>query len=152
MQIPTTRPKSPKLGRSKNSISGLTNSSEGGGSCLSPRLSRDQINSSKELNAKRGKDMDTKKKTLKSQTKLHPKETVASKIEDKSVESKPEHIGKESEMQDRCFEETVERAPDEHFLDDESKERVNLESEMNALVTTFSAPEIVSHEAAVVGG
>lgn len=153
MQIATTRPKSPKLGRRKNSISGLTNSSEGGGSYLSPRLSQDQNNSNKGIIAKRGKDVDSKKKTtLKSQIKLHSQETVASnKIENKPVESKPNHIGKETEIQKECFGETVENVPDEHLLNDECKVRVNLEPEMNALVSPSSVPEIMSHEVAVGG-
>ncbi|XP_031130068.1 protein WVD2-like 4 isoform X2 [Ipomoea triloba] len=47
-KIPTTRPRSPKLGRNKNSAS-TTNSSESGGSGLSPRVAKEPDKSPKSL-------------------------------------------------------------------------------------------------------
>ncbi|KAM1936223.1 hypothetical protein ACFX15_013520 [Malus domestica] len=86
-KIPTTRPKSPKLGRNKSSISSLNNSSEVAGVSLSPRLNRELNNSKKGLKTKSEKDViDPKKPIKKSQTRLHSQETAATKTEAKGTE------------------------------------------------------------------
>ncbi|CAN6719520.1 unnamed protein product [Malus baccata var. baccata] len=105
-KIPTTRPKSPKLGRNKSSISSLNNSSEVAGVSLSPRLNRELNNSKKGLKTKSEKDViDPKKPIKKSQTRLHSQETAATKTEAKGTEEethdqKP-RTGKTAEAQDQ---------------------------------------------------
>ncbi|CAN6586701.1 unnamed protein product [Malus baccata var. baccata] len=105
-KIPTTRPKSPKLGRNKSSISSLNNSSEVAGVSLSPRLNRELNNSKKGLKTKSEKDViDLKKPIKKSQTRLHSQETAATKTEAKGTEEethdqKP-RTGKTAEAQDQ---------------------------------------------------
>ncbi|RXH76429.1 hypothetical protein DVH24_019317 [Malus domestica] len=105
-KIPTTRPKSPKLGRNKSSISSLNNSSEVAGVSLSPRLNRELNNSKKGLKTKSEKDViDPKKPIKKSQTRLHSQETAATKTEAKGTEEETHdqkaRTGKTAEAQDQ---------------------------------------------------
>ncbi|PON98385.1 TPX2, C-terminal [Trema orientale] len=92
-KIPTTRAKSPKLGRNKITNSALSNSSEGSVS-LSQPLNQNQNNS----NNRSDKNVSDSKKPVirKSQPKLHSQETVACKTELKPVKTKkPKSTGKE---------------------------------------------------------
>ncbi|KAL9242548.1 hypothetical protein vseg_016538 [Gypsophila vaccaria] len=84
-KIPITRPKSPKLGRSKSSASG-TASPEGPAPSVSPRVSAMQ----KKVTANGEKSVDaTKKSATKSQTKHQPRETIGVKSEEKNIKPKP---------------------------------------------------------------
>ncbi|KAL5545664.1 hypothetical protein UlMin_005351 [Ulmus minor] len=98
-KIPTTRAKSPKLGRHKNSNSAV-NSSEVGGS---PRPSQNLNNSNKGCEKE---IIESKKPTRKSVTKLQSQETAASKIESKSAKSKRKSAGKERQSQEAFTKET----------------------------------------------
>ncbi|KAM0980800.1 hypothetical protein TB2_013696 [Malus domestica] len=105
-KIPTTRPKSPKLGRNKSSISSLNNSSEVAGVSLSPRLNRELNNSKKGLKTKSEEDViDPKKPIKKSQTRLHSQETAATKTEAKGTEEESHdqkaRTGKTAEARDQ---------------------------------------------------
>ncbi|XP_006339180.1 uncharacterized protein [Solanum tuberosum] len=115
-KIPTTRAISPKLGRTKNSTS-MTNSSESGGSCFSPKVIKEQrksLVSNKENVASKGKPVKTSQTTAQSPkasiTKVKPAETKsrlaeAAKISDEKTEQN--EIQPESEM--NCVEDNVAR-------------------------------------------
>ncbi|KAF3442778.1 hypothetical protein FNV43_RR16695 [Rhamnella rubrinervis] len=159
-KIPTTRAKSPKLGRNKNSISTTSNSSEGGGSCLSPRLNLDQNNSSKGSEATCEKEVaDSKKPIRKSQTRLHSQENAViskTKAEVKPVKSKPKTADKETQNRKTCLTETEEESQDQHVHIPECKDNIIKldQSEMNggqnnAAVVSSPTPEIMPHEVAV---
>lgn len=115
-KIPTTRAISPKLGRTKNSTS-MTNSSESGGSCFSPKVIKEQRKSSVANNdnvASKGKPVKTSQTTAQSPktsiTKAKPAETKsklaeAAKVSDEKTEQN--EIQPESEM--NCVEDNVAR-------------------------------------------
>ncbi|XP_057451595.1 protein WVD2-like 4 isoform X2 [Lotus japonicus] len=71
-KIPTTRPKSPKLGRNKGSA---VNTNLEDKSCSSPRV-KQQLNDSTKAKVKGYKDVISKKPNKKSQAKLQPQETA----------------------------------------------------------------------------
>ncbi|KAM4079310.1 hypothetical protein ACB094_09G108100 [Castanea mollissima] len=170
-KIPTTRAKSPKLGRQKstlnvrnNSLEGdgpclsprlslspkgknknsiaANNSSEGGGSCLSPHLNRGQNNSTKGLQAKSDKDAASKKPIRKSQSRLQPEELVVTKTEGKPANSKPEAPVEETKNQASHVSECKDKMDLESAVDT---------SQNNALVLNSPAPEIMPHEVTVGG-
>ncbi|KAL2533448.1 TPX2 (targeting protein for Xklp2) protein family [Abeliophyllum distichum] len=99
-KIPTTRPKSPKLGRHKGTASTVSNSLENEGSCLSPRVTRDHCNSPKSSpQANGGKGNAALKKSVKnSQPKSHSRESITDKTREKSSKVKAKHA--ETEAQD----------------------------------------------------
>ncbi|TMW93757.1 hypothetical protein EJD97_011205 [Solanum chilense] len=106
-KIPTTRAISPKLGRTKNSTS-MTNSSESGGSCFSPKVIKEQrksLISNKDNVTSKGKPVKTSQTTAQSPktsiTKVKPAETKsrlaeAAKVSDEKTERN--EIQPESEM------------------------------------------------------
>lgn len=84
-KIPTTRPIAPKLGRNKSSIAASNNSSEGGGSCLSPRINRDKVITA------------SKKPIKKAQSKPQHRESGPIKTEGDSGDSKQKPAEGESD-------------------------------------------------------
>ncbi|CAB4317361.1 unnamed protein product [Prunus armeniaca] len=151
-KIPTTRAKSPKLGRNKSSISSLNNSSEGGGACLSPRLNQELNNSKKALKTKSEKDvLDSKKPIRKSHSRLHSQENVATKDEAKSVKSPPKAIGEERKYQKTCTTET-EEGQDKSGLLSECKEKIESEvnvAEIEEPILSAPTPDIMPHEVSI---
>ncbi|XP_009348636.2 protein WVD2-like 4 [Pyrus x bretschneideri] len=144
-KIPTTRPKSPKLGRNKSSISSLNNSSEVAGVSLSPRLNRELNNSKKGLKTKSEKDViDPKKPVKKSQTRLHSQETAATKTEAKCTEEETHDqkacTGKTEEAQDQSGH--LSKFKDE--IEPEASDRQIKEPVLGAPI-----PEIMPHEVSV---
>lgn len=86
LQIPTTRPRSPKLGRNKNSAS-TTNSSESGGSGLSPRVAKEPDKSPKSNGDKKSTATSTKPvRNLQTETVSQP---AVPKTKEKSAATKP---------------------------------------------------------------
>lgn len=79
-KIPTTRARSPKLGRNKSSNAVISNPSEGDSSCSSPHLNREQNNSTKETTGSKnaGKNVQSR-----------PKSKEVKKSEESSKKSKP---------------------------------------------------------------
>nr|GLL46068.1 protein WVD2-like 4 isoform X1 [Ipomoea trifida] len=85
-KIPTTRPRSPKLGRNKNSAS-TTNSSESGGSGLSPRVAKEPDKSPKSNGDKKSTATSTKPvRNLQTETVSQP---AVPKTKEKSAATKP---------------------------------------------------------------
>ncbi|KAI3993799.1 hypothetical protein MKX01_002812 [Papaver californicum] len=90
-KIPTTRPKSPKLGRNKAS-GAVDNSSEGGGSSQSPkRSSLDLSKSSKRLSVDTNGDSVSSKTPIRrsSLSKVPSKKSITTKTEEKLPNTKP---------------------------------------------------------------
>ncbi|XVF55910.1 hypothetical protein PTKIN_Ptkin06aG0073900 [Pterospermum kingtungense] len=101
-KIPTTRAKSPKLGRHKSSVAATNNRSEGDGSTLSPSLNQEQNGSTKRTQINGNEDNVTPKKAVKkSQPKLQSKEFT--KAEEKPGKSKPKTKKVENALQDACI-------------------------------------------------
>lgn len=99
-KIPTTRPKSPKLGRKKSSVTTTSNSSEGGGSCSMPRLYQES-KSFKGSQVKQNKeDVATKKPLKKTKSRLNERpKSIAKETEGKSCNASTEET---AECQDQC--------------------------------------------------
>ncbi|KAI3991344.1 hypothetical protein MKX01_034663 [Papaver californicum] len=100
-KIPTTRPKSPKLGRNK--ASGVVdNSSEGGGSSQSPkRSSLDLSKSSKRLSVDTNGDSVSSKTPIRrsSLSKVPSKKSITTKTEEKLPNTKPKSGDQEIDNQ-----------------------------------------------------
>uniref|UniRef100_A0A7C9DN14 TPX2 C-terminal domain-containing protein n=2 Tax=Opuntia streptacantha TaxID=393608 RepID=A0A7C9DN14_OPUST len=94
-KIPTTRPRSPKLGRSKGSVCSMDNTSERSASSPIPRLSsfqkRVQANGEKSSTA-------TGKPVKKCQPNLQPQESISAESEAKIVKSKANEIKVETDI------------------------------------------------------
>ncbi|PRQ44252.1 hypothetical protein RchiOBHm_Chr3g0477191 [Rosa chinensis] len=154
-KIPTTRPISPKLGRHKNSISSLNNPSEGGGTCLSPRLNREQNNSNKGLKATGEKDVTELKKPIrKSQHRLHSQENAAAKAEGRPSKSQLKVVSKEEkESPKACTGETEESFQDqsEHLSEckDKIEPEVSVDQTKEPVVNAAPAPEIMPQEVTI---
>ncbi|XP_021886911.1 protein WVD2-like 4 isoform X3 [Carica papaya] len=92
-KIPTTRAKSPKLGRQKSSTAATNTSPEVAGvPSASPHLNREQSNSTKGIQPNGDNDNSgaSKRPFKKSQSKLHPRDSpVNTKTEAKPVKPKP---------------------------------------------------------------
>ncbi|WRX24991.1 TPX2 [Theobroma cacao] len=107
-KIPTTRAKSPKLGRHKGSVSATNNPSEGDGSSVSPSLNQEQNFSTRRTQTNGNEDnVASKKAVKKSQPKLQSKEIT--KAEEKPGKSKPRTRRVENTVQDACV-----GKPEEH--------------------------------------
>ncbi|XP_057964547.1 protein WVD2-like 4 isoform X2 [Malania oleifera] len=156
MQIPTTRAKSPKLGRNKSSISTTKNTLEGGGSSLTPRLNRERSISTKGNHANCDKDIGTAKKSIKkAQTRFQSQESATENTEGQLVKSKPKTTEAESENQNGCTGETKENQNRCASLP-ESEDMIELEPERNnpennAVVLSSPNPEVMPNEVAVGG-
>ncbi|XP_044507139.1 protein WVD2-like 4 [Mangifera indica] len=89
-KIPTTRAKSPKLGRNKSSIAAKDGSLGNGESSLSPEVNQEPSNSTKGITTNFNKDSTTSKTPIrKSQTKFQSQDTARAKSEPKAIKSKP---------------------------------------------------------------
>lgn len=159
-KMPTTRAISPKLGRQKSSVTPRNNSSEGdassrlaksknrvaanntaegGGSSRSPRLGREENDSTK------GSFAASKTPVRKSQSNLQPQEVVGvTKTETKPTKSRPEAQKGESQGgQSLCLSEYK----DESTLDSTTTDT----TQNNAPVLNSPTPEIHPHEVTVGG-
>lgn len=146
--MPTTRAKSPKLGRRKSS-SGVANNSFEGGSGVSPRLSREH-------------DKSTKKTTRKSLSNVHSREPVSAKTEGEKGKLKQKATAAEGKVEKASANEEEEsksqsaNPPDlKDLIDGESKNisiqddellvnTANPPAQDNELVVNSTGPE-VSH-------
>ncbi|KAK6139764.1 hypothetical protein DH2020_026440 [Rehmannia glutinosa] len=115
-KIPTTRPISPKLGRNKGGVSTPLNSSENGGSCVSPKVTRDNCNSPKspQSNGDKGNNAVSKKLTKSS---LSKPQTRKVKVGQTESQNKQTYALNSDEIQDRprCvpeFEDQIEECPE----------------------------------------
>ncbi|CAN6577257.1 unnamed protein product [Malus baccata var. baccata] len=151
-KIPTTRPKSPKLGRNKSSISSLNSSSEGAGASLSPRLNQELNISKKGLKTKSEKDViDPKKPIRKSQTRLHSQENAATKTEAKPAKSPPKGTKEETQDQ-KVHTGKTEEAQDQSGHLSEFQDEIEPEVSVGQIkepVLGAPIPEIMPHEVSV---
>ncbi|XP_050228682.1 protein WVD2-like 4 [Mercurialis annua] len=144
-KIPTTRPRSPKLGRSKTLTASVNSSMEGLGSSLSPRSSQSPRPSSiqepskltKGIQRNANKD-NVASKTLirKSQPKLQPQRSKVNGTEGKAVKSKPKPAEAENHNSEAC----VEIAEENHISSE-----VNLpicENVIEVLPENYTAPDV----------
>ncbi|XP_057427366.1 protein WVD2-like 4 isoform X2 [Lotus japonicus] len=144
-KIPTTRPKSPKLGRNKGSA---VNTNSEDKSCSSPRV-KQQLNDSTKAKIKGYKDVISKKQNKKSQAKLQPQETATNKTERDSTSKVSETdqgakagVGSNEECQDL----PVSNAEFQNGMVLESQNDL---AENGDLALNSSTTEIVSYEVTV---
>ncbi|XP_011047144.1 PREDICTED: uncharacterized protein LOC105141583 [Populus euphratica] len=105
-KIPTTRAKSPKLGRRKSSTTSMNNSFEDVGSSFSPRASHSPLLNQESSNPAKGVQRNgnvdngaSKTPIRKSQPKLQSHQITANGMEGKTVKSKAKLPGAESQTQ-----------------------------------------------------
>ncbi|KAI6696556.1 hypothetical protein NL676_016675 [Syzygium grande] len=141
LQIPTTRARSPKLGRKKSLVTTINNSSEGGGSCSMPRLNQES-------------------KSFKGSQVKQNKDDVATKMPLKKAKSRltarQKNIAKETEVESRNAgtEETAECQDQYANLVDHGSmgdTLVQLNQAQKDEATLVSASEIMPREVAVGG-
>lgn len=147
-KIPTTRPKSPKLGRNKVSPPIGNNSLENGGSGLSPPLARDDCKSPKapEANGDKGHAA-LKKSVRKSLSKPHTRESPTGK---KANHTKPRGQDNQRPIQ------SSENTRDQPHFPTESNDQIEETHEMisscgNASTVASLNPEAFPAEATVEG-
>ncbi|XP_019153636.1 PREDICTED: protein WVD2-like 4 isoform X2 [Ipomoea nil] len=145
-KIPTTRPISPKLGRSKNSAS-TTNSSESGGSGLSPRVAKEPDKSPKSNGDKKSTATSTKPvRNLQTDTVSQP---AVPKTKDKSAatKSKPSKIKKTGETET----EPVIHTDELEQKMDEKSENSPADDNIAAAHSHLTNPVVVPAQVAVEG-
>ncbi|KAL2327326.1 hypothetical protein Fmac_020753 [Flemingia macrophylla] len=142
-KIPTTRPKSPKLGRHKGSA---VNSSEEKSS--SNPHGKQQQNDLTKAKVKGNKEEISKKPIRKTQPKLQPQETAIKKTEKDSVSSAK--INQDAKAgagnNEECHDPPVNNSEYQNEMELESKDDL---AQNGALVLNSSTPEIVSYEVTV---
>uniref|UniRef100_A0A5B7A2W8 TPX2 C-terminal domain-containing protein n=1 Tax=Davidia involucrata TaxID=16924 RepID=A0A5B7A2W8_DAVIN len=155
-KIPTTRAISPKFGRHKSSSAAPNNSSEGVGSCLGPRVNRDQSKSPKGIQANYDKEIAASKKPIrKSQCKLQPLGSVSAKTEGKPVKLEPKTTEAGDKDQKTCAGESKE-SQNQSVNPLELEDRTDQESgknhaQDNGAILRSPNPEIIPAEVTVGG-
>ncbi|KAK7278763.1 hypothetical protein RJT34_23799 [Clitoria ternatea] len=142
-KIPTTRPKSPKLGRHNHKGPLVNNNPEK--SCSSP-CGKQQQNDSTKAKVKGNKEVISKKPIRKTQPKLQSQENAMRKTERDSVRST---TGKASEIKhddEECHDPPVNISDHGNNMELESKNDL---AQNGALILNSSTPEVVSYEVVV---
>ncbi|KAK3227056.1 hypothetical protein Dsin_006918 [Dipteronia sinensis] len=154
-KIPTTRAKSPKLGRNKSSVAATESSLENGGSCLSPRVSQELSYSTKEIQTHLNKDSATPKTPIrKSQPKLQSQDSMRRKAEAKHIKSKPKTAVVGTQNLETCTEKPKESQNQPSAP--ECEDAKDLESKMkpgqnDGPMLSLANPEIMPRGVAVGG-
>lgn len=144
LQIPTTRPISPKLGRNKDHSSAATNVS-------SEANNQEQGKTPRVIRAKSDKSVVASKKPIKKS-----RESVANKAEGKPVELVKETTAKEESQDQKTSVGEVEESRKQLVNSGEFEDKIEMDSEMNAGKNYGSGmvllgPEIQPAEVAVGG-
>ncbi|XP_020233110.1 protein WVD2-like 4 [Cajanus cajan] len=142
-KIPTTRPKSPKLGRHKGSA--VNNSEEK--SCSSPH-GKQQQNDTIKAKIKGNKEVISKKPIRKTQPKPQSQETAIRKTEKDSVSTAKisQDAKADTGNNEECHDPPVNNSEYQNEMKLESKDDL---AQNGALVLNSSTPEIISYEVTV---
>lgn len=134
----------------------MNNTSEGGGTCLSPRLNQEQNNSNKGLKTKKSeKDVTESKKPIrKSQHRLISQENVSAKAEGKPGKSQLKVVSKEEKESLKAFtRETEESSQDQSGDLSECKDKiepeVSVDQTKEEVTIAAPAPEILPQEVTI---
>lgn len=153
LQIPTTRPISPKLGRNKNSAS-TTNSSESGGSGLSPRVAKEPDKSPRSLPSNGDKSTATSKKPVRNPQTDTLSQPAVTKTKEKSAATKSKTAKIKSPDQKTCAQKTeeTETEPASHTeFEEQTGEKSENSPDDNIAHSHLTNPVVVPAQVAVEG-
>lgn len=154
LQIPTTRPKSPKLGRRNPSIVATDNSPKGGESCRSSFSSLDPSKSYGGSQPTGIGDLTASKKPVRrSLPKLPSQRSSSTKTEGKTLNSKPKIEGMENISANTSSEENQNKSVDDSPETEAKTEQVPIQDavEGDRTILGFSDPVTTMNEVSVVG-
>ncbi|XXG65385.1 hypothetical protein AAC387_Pa05g3099 [Persea americana] len=153
-KIPTTRPKSPKLGRRKPSIVATDNSPLGDESCRSSYSSLDPSKSNGGSRPSSTGDLAASKKAVRrSLSKLPSQKSSATKTEGKTLNTNSKITGTENNSANACSEENQNKSLEDPALETEAKtEQVPIQDAVvgDKMILGFSDPGTALNGVSVV--